>query len=139
MTLKDIKNRFFIYRNGLIADTLRKGGLNYKYIFGLNLPQLTSIAKEISEDEDSLAEALWNDSDCRESRLLACRLFDKNNVSFEKAIKMMQDVKTREEADILCFWLLKHLPFASNLASHNFQPTTPLIEYTLTALKRNLE
>ena len=33
-----IRKEFFALRNGMIADTLRKGGLEQKYIFGLQLP-----------------------------------------------------------------------------------------------------
>ena len=40
-----IKRRFFAMRNGIIADTLRKAGLDYRMIFGLNLPQITDIAR----------------------------------------------------------------------------------------------
>ena len=41
-----IKRRFFAMRNGIIADTLRKAGLDYRMIFGLNLPQVVEIAGE---------------------------------------------------------------------------------------------
>lgn len=34
-----IRRQFFALRNGLIADTLRKGGMEQKYIFGLQLPR----------------------------------------------------------------------------------------------------
>ena len=42
-----IKRRFFAMRNGIIADTLRKAGLDYRMIFGLNLPQITDIAADL--------------------------------------------------------------------------------------------
>ena len=38
---QEIKRRFFAMRNGIVADTIRKAGLQDKMIFGLNLPQIT--------------------------------------------------------------------------------------------------
>ena len=32
-------------RNGIVADTLRKAGSPYRIIFGLNLPQISEIAR----------------------------------------------------------------------------------------------
>ena len=42
-----IKRRFFAMRNGIVADTIRKAGFDYRMIFGLNLPQLKDIAAEL--------------------------------------------------------------------------------------------
>lgn len=42
-----IKRRFFAMRNGIVADTIRKVGFDYRMIFGLNLPQLKDIAAEL--------------------------------------------------------------------------------------------
>ncbi len=69
-----IKRRFFAMRNGIIADTLRKAGLEYKIIFGLNLPQITEIAAEQPHEAD-LAEELWADRRTRESLMLAPMLY----------------------------------------------------------------
>lgn len=69
-----IKRRFYAMRNGIIADTLRKAGLGYKIIFGLNLPQITEIASGLTADAD-LAEELWADRRTRESMLLAPMLY----------------------------------------------------------------
>lgn len=139
MTLKDIKQLFFTYRNGLIADTLRKAGMNYKIIFGLNVPQISSIAKEIHDNRESLADELWNDTEVRESRLLACWLFNPQKTDPVKAENMVRSVMTREEADILAFRLLRYLPFAKSLAEKNTESESSLYKYTLEALKRNLE
>ena len=45
MELKDIKQQFFTYRNGMLADRLREAGDCHKVIFGLNLPQIVDIAR----------------------------------------------------------------------------------------------
>lgn len=135
MTIQEIKKEFFSLRNGLLADTLRKAGMPYSVIFGLNVPQLGEIARRVPEDpaaRDALARELWADTKVRESRLLACWLFDPQTLGIEEAKEMMASVQTREEADILAFRLLRRLPEASALAAD--APDT----YAREALLRNL-
>lgn len=137
MTLKDIKQQFFAYRNGALADTLRKAGMPYGIIFGLNIPQLAAIARQARESAGgepvaALADELWADRNVRESRLLACYLFDADSLPGQQTLQMMADVQTREEADILAFRLLRYLPYAAQLAVE--APDT----YVREALRRNL-
>lgn len=119
------------FRNGIVADTLRKAGLSYSVIFGLQLPQLAQIARQLPTDQE-LALKLWNDENVRESRLLACWLFNPDEVTFDMALKLASSVKSREEADILSFRLLRRLPYASKLAE-------TLTGYPAEALQRNLD
>lgn len=130
MTLQEIKRQFFSFRNGIVAKTFIDAGAPYKTVFGLQLPQLSEIARGIGTDH-SLAQALWADSGCRESRLLACYLFDRDRISAEEAVRLAGETNTREETDILCFRLLRHLPFAASLP-----PSLP--PYPREALLRNL-
>ena len=53
-----IKKAFFTYRNGIVADTLRQAGDAHQLIFGLVLPQLTLIAKDVSAQYDNAPEKL---------------------------------------------------------------------------------
>ena len=137
MTIQEIKKQFFALRNGMLADTLRKAGMPYGIIFGMNVPQLGQLARDITADPDSdlgqLAGQLWADRNVRESRLLACWLFPVEAVTPEAALAMMADVQTREEADILAFRLLRRLPFAERLA------TEAPADYAREALVRNLD
>lgn len=110
MTLQEIKHKFFAYRNGVVADVLRRSGMPYKMIFGVDIPTITSISKKIGYDA-SLAEQLWADKEIRESRLLAIYLFDPAAISRQRVLDLCNDVQTREEADILQFRLLRHLPY----------------------------
>lgn len=112
--MKDIKHKFFTYRNGAMADSLRRYGMPHKVIFGLNVPQIADIARGIDASED-LADKLWADSEVRESRLLACYLFSPEQTSFKKALRLAMEVRTQEEADMLTFRLLKRLPFSKEL------------------------
>lgn len=101
--LKSIRHQFFSLRNGMIADVYRRAGAPYKTVFGLQVPQLAGIARELNCDEtlrQSLAERLWKEKDIRESRLLACWLFDKEKIELSK---LESECQTQEEKDILHF------------------------------------
>ena len=113
--VQEIRKDFYSFRNGLIADTLRKSGLPHKYIFGLQLPQLSKIARKHPKNLD-LAYDLWEDRESRESRLLATYIFPPEKLKKEEAEELIKDLRSREEAEILSFRLLRHLPYAKELA-----------------------
>lgn len=116
--MKRIRHLFYTYRNGVVADVLKRAGDPHEIIFGLQLPQLGQIAKEVGEDFDpenrmSLAEELWSEYNCRESRLLAPYFFDPERLSMEKALNLLDECRTREETDILVFRCLRNHKDAS--------------------------
>ncbi|MDE6010532.1 MAG: hypothetical protein K2F87_03665 [Muribaculaceae bacterium] len=135
--LQAIKHSFMAYRNGIVADTLRKAGAPYGVIFGLQLPQLGDIARSQIPSAD-LARELWNDRNVRESRLLAAWLFPVGDLEYDEALGMATDVLTREEADILAFRLLRRLPYAPQLAETLLNASGTLPRYAGEALRRNL-
>ncbi len=112
-TIRQIKQQFFAFRNGILADALRKQ-TPYEIIFGLQIPQIAEISRSLTPSME-LAERLWEDAKVRESRLLATYLFPIDQVNAEKALKLASEVNTVEEADMLAFRLLKRLSFASSL------------------------
>ena len=114
--MRQVKRRFFAMRNGITADHLRRSGMGYRIIFGLNLPQIAEIAADFSPD-DELADALWANSTTRESRLMAPMLYDHADIIIDKALAMASQTAEIEEADVLCHRLLRHLPFAHSLPS----------------------
>ena len=114
-TIKQIKHTFFAFRNGILADALRKQ-TPYEIVFGLQVPQIAEIARSLKPSME-LADALWHDSKVRESRLLATYLYPIEEVDPEKAIRLASEINTVEEADMLAFRLLKRLPFATSLLS----------------------
>lgn len=128
--IQEIHNRFFRFRNGIVAKVFHDAGSPYKRVFGLQLPQLAEIAREVGADT-TLARELWAEKECRESRLLACYLFNPNDLTEEEALSMALDAQTREETDILSWRLLRRLPFA-----HSLLPR--LTGYPAEALSRNL-
>lgn len=140
--LNSIRKEFFALRNGLIADTLRKGGLKQRYIFGLQLPQIKEMAARLSPDDSeeaaAIARALWTDIECREARLLACHLMPPSLMSKEEALEWAQNVATREEADILAFRIIRYLPFASEIAQELADSDCKLKKYSSSAVMRFL-
>lgn len=137
MDIKEVKHQFMTYRNGIVADALRKAGMPYNIIFGLQIPQLGAIARQCAPDHQ-LALQLWADKGVRESRLLAAWLFDPSLLGEDDALALATSVQTREEADILCFRLLRRLPCAPELALRLAADDNEKARYCGEALTRNL-
>lgn len=132
-----IKRRFFAMRNGIIADTLRKAGLDYRMIFGLNLPQITDIAADLPHTP-SLAAELWADTRTRESLLLAPMLYPVDQMSADTAAAWLAQAPTTEVADVLCLRLLRHHPDALAIALDALDATAEITRYAALRLLFNL-
>ena len=134
-----IRKQFFSLRNGMIADTLRKGGLEQKYIFGLQLPQIKEIASQFHSDDNNetaeIARCLWSDRECREARLLACHLMPPSMMTEKEAKEWAEDVRTREEADILAFRLLRYVASNRSIIMWLKDSDSDLKKYTATAIE----
>lgn len=101
-----VKRSFFTYRNGVVADVMRRGGSPYRIIFGLTLAQVADIACGIGRDHE-LARELWFADDVRESAMLAPMLADPDVFGCDDAIEWVAVVKSVEIADILALKLLR--------------------------------
>lgn len=134
-TIRQIKQQFFAFRNGILADALRKQN-SYEIIFGLQIPQIAEISRSLTPSLE-LAQALWNDSKVRESRLLATYLFPVDEVDPEKALLLSSQVNSVEEADMLAFRLLKRLPFATTLLE-TMESRENISEYMKKTLRNHL-
>ncbi len=117
--MQAIKKLFYTYRNGVVAESLRRFGIPHKVIFGLQVPQVQQIAQQLTfdtpESRREMADRLWADREVRESRMLACYLFDPMQIAPEDAIALACDTRTQEEADMLAFRVLKRMPHAVEL------------------------
>ena len=146
MTVQETRQLFFAMRNGIVADAFRKASDPHRMVFGLQIPQLSDIARRIGLPAQDLATQLWNDRDCRESRLLACWLFDPAALEADEnlAFALACDVQSREEADILVFRQLRRLGSAPRLLQRLRELTAgndtdkPEIRFSAEALERNL-
>lgn len=135
--MQNVKRRFFAFRNGIIADTLRKAGDPHHIIFGLTLPQLKEIADVTGHDAE-LASALWNNVSTRESRLLAPMIMPADSFSRQTADKWVSEVVSPEEADILCHRLLRHTSYALDLIDVFSDSEKDLERYAALRLMFNL-
>ncbi len=135
--MQSVKRQFFALRNGVIADVIRRSCGGYKIIFGLNLPQLTEIASSIGKNEE-LADALWNNKSTRESMMLAPMISDPTTFPYEKGEKWASEAATQEIADILCHKLLRHTPYALELAEKLAESDKAMDRYVALRLLFNL-
>lgn len=132
-----IKRRFFAMRNGVVADALRKGGVDTPIIFGLNLPQIVEIAAE-QDARPELAEQLWADVRTRESRLLAPMVYPVGQMSDEDAERWLMTAGNVETADILCHRLLRRHPHAAAIAVKLAGNDDFMVRYAALRLMLNL-
>lgn len=109
-----IHAQFRQLRNGEVVDNLAMQGITYRIAWGLESYHLREIAKTVVPSLE-LAEYLWNE-DVRESKMLATRLFPANEVSVEKALKLIEEARYVEIADQLCMNLFSRMPLAKQLA-----------------------
>lgn len=136
--MQAVKRHFFAMRNGVIADTLRQAGSPFRYIFGMNLPQLVETA-EMTGKNSGLAEELWANRTTRESMLLAPMLMPTDEFTKEDALRWTADIPAVEVADILCHRLLRKLPFASEIVEAlAADPSDDMRCYTAGRLALNL-
>ena len=112
--LRDLKQAFFAYRNGIVADSLRRSGTPHPFIMGCQLTDIVGITHKYQPDAE-LADALWACRNHRECRLAATMLHPAGAMDLEKALSWCGDVQCREEADVLCHRLLRHIAQADVL------------------------
>lgn len=135
--MQEVKRHFFALRNGIIADTIRKAGYNYKIVFGLNIPQLREIAATIGKNEE-LALTLRQNVTTRESLLIAPMIFPAENLTTEEAEQWAAECQTTEVADVLCHALLRHLSDAESLAKKLLTSDSEISQYTGLRLLLNI-
>lgn len=138
--LIEIKKEFYSYRNGIVADALKKIYEPSTIIYGLRVPQFMEIAGKLPKD-NNLALTLWNDTNVRESRILALFVLNPESVEFITAQQLFLSIKNREEADFLSFKVLGKLPFAEKLYKDLIPKikNNDLLEYALVMFKKNID
>lgn len=138
--IKEIKKDFFLYRNGVIAGSLRNQYPSGKMIFGLMIPQIQELSTKYPKSID-IAKSLWEDNSSREIRLLALYLFPIHELSRGSVSKMIEDLESIEQAEFLAFKILRHLPFAKELSTdyETSQSLSDFSRHCLKMLNKNLE
>ena len=113
-TVRQIKAQLRLFMNGVLSQSLREKGLQYRLIFGVELPRLREIAANY-EPNHELAQALWKE-DIRECKILAAYLQPTDTFDSELADFWMESIHNTELADYVCMALFRRLPYASQKA-----------------------
>ncbi len=113
-TIKEIKKQFRLFMNGVVSQSMREKGLDYKLNFGIELPRLKEIAAKFDKNHD-VAQALWKEN-IRECKILAGMLQPIDTFYPEIADIWVEDMHYPEIAELTCMNLFQHLPYASDKA-----------------------
>lgn len=141
---REIRKEFFAFRNGVVADKLRKAGDPHPIIMGCLLVDLAGIAQRVREtvgDKEqlvALASELWNDTNSRECRLAAPMLYPADMMTPETALQWCQTVESTEVADNLCHKLLRNIDGSDELMRRLVSDARPFVKYTGYRLLLNL-
>ncbi|MEG0011437.1 MAG: DNA alkylation repair protein [Muribaculaceae bacterium] len=135
--IRHIKQQFYTFRNGMLADRLRSAGDPHNIIFGLNLPQIINISGTIKPCA-TLAQALWDNTSTRESQLIAPMIYPISEYSEEVANNWIRSITTIEVADILCHKLLRYTPFSLAIYNNFITSDNDIERYTALRLAFNL-
>ena len=106
--IKDIKAQFRLFMNGVTAASMRKKGLEYKINWGVSQMDLRCMAEQYKGDK-ALAEALWEEKNIRECRLLATLIMPADEMDVEQALKWAEDASTIELMESAVFNLFQHM------------------------------
>lgn len=155
--MQKVKRRFFAMRNGDLAQQMTERGAKYRINFGLNLPQISEIARDflpggkehtVCDDGSTPLTADFNMADfsrrlrdnisTRESMLIAPMLFPVKQLTEEEALGWARSVPTPEVADVLCLKLLRNYHDASRLVEMLSGDSEPLPRYVALRLALNL-
>lgn len=96
-----IRKSFFAYRNGIIADSLRRCNDPHKSIMGCQWVDIKAIAEQVPQNA-VLAEKLWEIRDSRECRMVAPLLYPLDEFDVATAIMWGKAVECDEIADVFC-------------------------------------
>jgi 3-methyladenine DNA glycosylase AlkD len=83
-------------------------GITAKSVYGVSIPNLRKLAKQIGKDHD-LAQELW-DTENRETRILAALIEEPAKVTKSQIEKWVRDLDSWEVCDQCCMNLLEKLP-----------------------------
>ena len=112
--IKEIKKQFRLFMNGVVSQSMREKGLDYKLNFGIELPRLKEIAAKFEKNHE-VAQALWKEN-IRECKILAGLLQPVETFYPEIADIWVEDMHYPEIAELTCMNLFQHLPYASEKA-----------------------
>lgn len=96
--------------NPKAVDGMSRFGINPKNTYGVSIPNLRKLAKEIGKNH-GLAQQLWS-SGIHEARILAGMIDDSRLVDEKQVDKWVRDFDSWDVCDQVCMNLFDKLPFA---------------------------
>lgn len=108
--IQSIKTQLRLSMNGVVSQSMREKGMNYKVNFGVEIPRLKSIASQYDQNHE-LAQALWKEN-IRESKILAGMLQPIDSFLPEIADIWVENIQYLEIAELTCMNLFQYLPYA---------------------------
>ena len=98
--VNQVKRMLHLSMNGVVSECMSAAGLDYKTIYGVQLPRLKEMAAGLEKNKP-LARRLWV-SNCREMMLLATMLCPADSISSEEAVKWLSECHNLELVEQLC-------------------------------------
>lgn len=99
--------------NGMVSQSMREKGMEYKLNFGIEYPRIKEIAAGYEPDHE-LAQALWKEN-IRECKILACLLQPADTFYQEIADIWIEGMDYPELAEYTVMNLFQRLPYASEV------------------------
>ena len=112
-TIKDIKSKFRLFMNGMVSQSMREKGMEYRQNFGIEYPRIKEIAAGYEPDHE-LAQALWKEN-IRECKILAGLLQPADTFYQEIADIWIEGMDYPELAEYTVMNLFQRLPYASEV------------------------
>lgn len=114
MNLAEIRSFFEANSDPEKVAGMARFGIVGKKVYGLSMPGLRKLAKDLGRNHD-LALELWADGS-RESRILAALIDDPELVTRDQLEAWGRDLDSWEATDQLCMNLAQNVAFAEDLA-----------------------
>ena len=113
-TIKEIKKQFRLFMNGVVSQSMREKGLDYKLNFGIEVPRIKEIASKFEKNHE-VAQALWKEK-IREGKSMAGWVQPVDTFYPDVADIWVEDMRYPEVAELTVMNLFQHLPYASDKA-----------------------
>lgn len=112
--IKDIKAQIRLRMNGIAADQMKVSGLVYKQNFGVSIPHLKDLAKNIEPNHD-LALRLWF-LGIRETMILATMIEPIEKMDIHMAKEWIKNLTQTEIIEIICMNLFSKIACRKELS-----------------------
>jgi len=110
MDCRDIMARLKSHADPIAVEGMSRYGINPEFAYGISIPVLRGIAKEIGRDR-RLAAKLWS-SRVHEARILAGMIDDPARVTEQQMERWVRDFNSWDLCDQCCSNLFEKTPFA---------------------------